>query len=365
MATYRDLEIDGSTVKALVDTSSDAGLGSALWPSIGEYPIYDASLYQTLTDDEERNGRFRAALRRLAPGKVVLDIGTGQHLNWARESVQCGAAHALAIEEMEESYRNASQKLRSLGLEKAITLLHGSSASLEIEPKADVCVAEIIGSIAGAEGAAAILADARRRHLAPGGVIVPHRCVTQAAAVCLRDVLDRHEVAFSPEAIKYLEKIFTWNRAPFDVRLRIRKPAQSAILSNHAPVEILEFNGNLLIEQEARVILTIDRPGRIDGILTWLQISCLPDERPLDALRDVTSWASVYFPLFESEIPVDHGDTLDLVFRTALSDGGVHPDYALAATLRTRHGEHSAAHTSPHHGQTFREHAVYRALFSR
>lgn len=335
-----------------------------LWPSIGEYPCYDPFLYQTLTSDAARNQRFRVALQKLARGKVVLDIGTGQDLIWAREAVAAGAGHVLALEVMEESFLRGSENLRSLRLQDDITLLQGGSTSLHLDPKADVCVAEIIGSVAGAEGAAVVLADARRRHLAPGGIVVPHRCVTRAAAVCLRDVLGGNPVSFSQEAIKYLQVIFDWNEAPFDVRMRIKNAAPAAVLSNSEPVEILNFNGDLLEEQERRVSLTMNRPGKVDGILTWLELSCLPDEPPLDTLHMDTSWGSVYFPLFDSEIPVEGGDVLGLTFRTSLGEDRLHPNYRLEATLRTdRTGEHSADLAAPHRGRTFRDRPVYRVLF--
>ncbi|WP_052709558.1 class I SAM-dependent methyltransferase [Streptomyces sp. NRRL S-495] len=364
MTERLDISVGGTKVGVRVAARPGGGAaGAVLWPSIGEYPVYDSALYGALTSDESRVERFRAAVRALAPGRRVLDIGTGEHLNWARESVSCGASGAVAIEAMAETFRNASANRLAWGLADRVTLLHGESTELEIGPPAEVCVAEVIGSVAGAEGAAAVLADARRRHLVPGGVVVPHRCVTRAAAVNLREVLGGAPVAFAPEAVPYLERIFEWNGAPFDVRLRIGDPDPEALLSTEEEVEVLDFNGDLRAEQERRVRLTVRRPGSVDGVLTWLRIACLPDEEPLDALRDPTSWASVYFPLFDAEVPVERGDTLDLTFRVRTGADGVHPDYHLAATLRTAAGELSATHGSPHRGRGFREHPVHRTLF--
>ncbi|HEY7592166.1 MAG TPA: hypothetical protein VH969_03355 [Actinophytocola sp.] len=361
MLTHHDLRVADSVVRVAVDPS--AGTGSTVWPSIGEYPIYNASLYQVLSEDQARNQRFSDALRTLVPNKVSLDIGTGQHLNWARECLGHGADHVLAMEVMAETFRVASANLRRWGLTDKITLLEGASTSLRIEPRAQVCVAEVIGSIAGAEGAAATFADARRRHLTEDGVVVPDHCMTRAAAVCLRAVLDQHDVAFSPDAIEHLARIFDWNQAPFDVRLRIRNPATEGVVSTDEPVEILDLNGDLRVEQERPVELVMERPGRVDGILLWLQLRCRSGEPPLDTLREQTSWASVYFPLFDTEIPVRRGDRLDLLFRTALSDDGIHPDYEVSAVLHTAGGVHRARHVSPHHGRTFRSRPLYRRLF--
>ncbi|MCC9306034.1 class I SAM-dependent methyltransferase [Kitasatospora sp. RB6PN24] len=349
-------------VRVLVDDAPLTPAAPVMWPSMGEYPVYDAGQYRVLTSDENRNARFRAALRHLAGNRTVLDIGTGADVLWARESIAAGARHAIAMEVMDDTCAAASELIAESGLENSITLLKGTSTELTVEPKADVCVAEVIGSVAGAEGAAVVLGDARRRLLNPGGRVVPHRCVTRAAAVSLSAVLGGREPAFGPGAIPLLERIFDWNGAPFDVRLRIRDPDRSAVISTDEPVEVLDFNGDLSSEQEQQVTLTVERPGRVDGVLTWMQMSCLPDEVPLDALRDDTSWASVYFPLFPREVAVEPGDRLQLGFRTTLSDDGLHPDYHLSATLHAGGAALSARFSSLHHGDVLHSHPVYRKL---
>lgn len=335
----------------------------ALGPSIGEYPVYDADCYRILAADVGRNTRFRAALRALAADRTALDIGTGGQLFWAREALDAGAAGVVAIEVMEPTYRQAATHLAQGGLANRIDLLHGLSTELTLDQPADVCVAEIIGSVAGAEGAAAVLGDARRRHLRPEGRTIPHRCTTQAAVVGLRAVLGGREVAFDPATLPFLERLTAWHGRPFDPRLRVRDPDPAAVVSTDAPVEVLDFNGDLRTGQKHTVTLTMTGPGQVDGVLTWLRIACLPEEEPLDALRDGTSWATVYFPLFDTELPVASGDTLDLSVSTSLGADGIHPDYHLRGTLRTAVGTVTGEHHSPHSGAPFRHHPHYRTLF--
>ncbi|MFI0983632.1 class I SAM-dependent methyltransferase [Streptomyces sp. NPDC021093] len=361
---YIELKNVRPAVNALVHESPLPPDSPAMWPAIGEYPIYNSDLYRSLTSDETRNNRFRAALQKLSQGKVVLDIGTGEEAFWAREAIAAGARHVVAMEVMEDAFAAAAENVGRSGTGEAITLLHGASTDLSVGRPADVCVAEVIGSVAGAEGAAAILSDARRRLLKPGAVIIPHHCDTQSAAVSLRKVLGGREPAFAVEAVPLLERIIGWNRAPFDVRLRIRNPDRDAVISTQEAVEVLDFNGELRCEQEQSVTFKVTRSGHMDGILTWLQIACLPDEVPLDALRDNTSWASVYFPLFDHEIPVEPGDQLHVTFRTELSDDHTHPDYHIKATLRAGGSDLHAQHTSLHHGKLLHSHPLYRRLLT-
>ncbi|MFI5752408.1 class I SAM-dependent methyltransferase [Streptomyces sp. NPDC051644] len=360
----QEIKSHGRTLRVRVDREPEREGRPALWPSVGEYPIYDPFLYTTMTTDSERNERFRAALRQLAPGRRILDIGTGQDLLWAREGLQAGARHGLAVEIIEDAFHKAAANLSACDLQDQITLLLGESTNVQFAPRADVCVAEIIGSLAGAEGAAAVLADARSRHLEPGGVIVPHRAVTQAAAVCLSDLFPDQPVAFAEASLPYLRSIFDWHGAPFDVRLRVEGASPRALLSESAPVEVLDFNGNLRTGQRTTARLPITRPGHMDGVLTWLNLWCLPDEEPLDALHMKTNWATIYLPLFDSPVPVAPGDALDLTFAASLSDDGVHPDYQLTAALHTADGqEHHGSLASPHHGGSFRAYPIYRSLF--
>ncbi|EFL37245.1 class I SAM-dependent methyltransferase [Streptomyces griseoflavus] len=364
MRDIQHIENPGHTVSVRVDPGTERECRPALWPSVGEYPIYDPFLYTTMTTDDERTRRFRAALARLAPDRRILDIGTGQDLLWAREGVQAGARHAVAIEVIEDAFHKAAANLSTLAFPDRITLLLGESTSLRFAPRADVCVAEIIGSLAGAEGAAAVLADARTRLMEPGGIAVPHRAVTLAAAVRLSDLLPDQPVAFAEAALPYLRSIFDWHGGLFDVRLRVENPPVDALLSEGAPAEVLDFNGDLQTQQSTTTRLVITRPGLVDGVLTWLNLWCLPDEEPLDALRMQTNWATIYLPLFDRPWPVEPGNVLELTFAANLSDDRVYPDYQLRAVLHTADGQqYRGSLVSPHHGGAFRSHAIYRHLF--
>jgi type I protein arginine methyltransferase len=354
-----------SAFDTAVATNPDArpGNGPSLFPSTGEYPAYDTLTYLIMASDDIRNECFRAALAGAVPGRVVLDIGTGSRLHWAHESLRLGAKHVTAMEVMESSYQKAVKNVRSWHLEDAVTLLHGPSTDFDLERSVDVCVAEIIGSLAGAEGAAAVLSHARATHLKDDGIVIPHRAVTMAAAVSLSSVLNRESIVFPRAAVSYIEKLFQINGRPFDMRLRVSRPELAAIVSDSAEVEILDFNGLIVTDQEREVTLTVLKDGSVDGILVWMKLWCCPDQSPVDALHQPTHWGTVYFPLFSSEVPVTKGDRLELSFRVALSDDFIHPDYHLSASLRSRDRVHYGQCSALHHGGEFRAHPVYRTLF--
>ena len=344
-------------------TGATSGDGPSLFPSTGEYPAYDTLSYLIMASDTIRNESFGAALAAAVPGQLVLDIGTGARLHWAQESLRLGAKHVTAIEVMESSYRRALKNVRVWHMEDAVTLLHGRSTDFDLGRSLDVCVAEVIGSLPGAEGAAAVLAHARATHLKTGGIVIPHRAVTMAAAVSLSSVLDHEPIAFPGAAVPYIEKLFQINGRPFDMRLRVSRPELTAIVSDCGEVEVLDFNGVINTDQEREVTLAVRKDGVIDGILVWMRLWCHPDQSAIDALREQTHWGAVYFPLFSREIKVSTGDRLELNFRVALSDDSIHPDYHLSATVRSRDGVHHGQCSALHHGGEFRAHPVYRKLF--
>ncbi|HYR07983.1 MAG TPA: AMP-binding protein, partial [Longimicrobium sp.] len=334
-----------------------------LWPSIGEYFVYDELIYHGLTHDTLRNGRYLRALQRHAPGKAVLDVGTGADAILARLAVQAGARHVYAVELLERSYLSARERVRELGLEDRITVIHGDARAVELPEPADVCVSEIVEAIAGGEGAAVILNQALRL-LAPGAVMIPGSAHTRVAAVTLPDEL-RHAPAFSPTAAHYVKGIFAEVGYPFDLRLCIRNFPASHVLSTAGTYEELDFGaGPVHAEYTRREELVVERAGRLDGLLLWLWME-LAEGEELDILEEETAWFPVYFPLFEPGIEVEAGDRLRLECWAAIPEG-VAPDYGARGVLvRGRDGEEVPFEfVSYHHSPAFRASPFYARLFA-
>ncbi|HEX4414249.1 MAG TPA: amino acid adenylation domain-containing protein, partial [Lacipirellulaceae bacterium] len=222
-----------------------------LWPSVGEYPIYDELLYFAMTSDEPRNRAYRAAIERTVPGRTVVEIGTGADAILARFCVEAGAKRVYAIEKSEQAFQAARRRIADMGLTERVIVLHGDSAEVELPELVDVCVSEIIGTIGSSEGAAAILNDARR-FLKPGGVMVPDRCVTHIAAVSLPE--DSWAGAgFSPTSADYLERVFQSIGHRFDVRMCLKHFEGNALISDSATFEDLNFAGLVSIAFDADI----------------------------------------------------------------------------------------------------------------
>jgi type I protein arginine methyltransferase len=338
----------------------------SLWPSVGEYPIYDTFLYYCMTYDEARNRLYRSAIRRRAAGMVVLDIGTGADLNWVRECLGAGAVRASAVEVMPESFEKASALSRKLNLGDRLQLQRASSTELELPERVDLCVSEIIGTIGSSEGVTRSLCDARARLLkSEGGRMIPHRCITYVAPLELPQAL-RDTPTFSREAYPYLGKVFECAGGPLDVRLCVTNVDAGSLLSKPEVFEDLRFNEDSDPPGSRRISLVMERPGRLDGLLLWISLECEDGGEVVDALRDRCNWLPVFFPLFQPSSSVERGDTLRVVIDQRLSDDGWHPEYFASGALE-RVGAPAVPFdfASHYRGGPFRQNAYYEALFPR
>lgn len=136
---------------------------------------WDDGFHALLLGDRIRMRAFRAAIDEVVqPGMTVLDLGTGTGIlaQWALDN---GAARVYGLELSEDVLAAAVQRLRAAGHGDAFKPVPGMSLAVTLPETVDVIVSETLGNLADNEGAVEILDDARRRFLAPGGVIIPSR----------------------------------------------------------------------------------------------------------------------------------------------------------------------------------------------
>jgi SAM-dependent methyltransferase len=125
-----------------------------------------------MLEDRVRTTAFLTALdEAVGPSDVVLDIGTGTGI-LAAGAARSGARHVYAVEATPIA-RHARAVFDANNFADRVTLVQGWSTRITLPERADVVVAEILGSEALEERALHVLLDARRRHLNPGGRLVP------------------------------------------------------------------------------------------------------------------------------------------------------------------------------------------------
>ncbi|GLY16343.1 hypothetical protein Kisp01_33580 [Kineosporia sp. NBRC 101677] len=342
-----------------------------LFPSIGEYPLYDNFAYGQMLNDELRMQQYAAAVAKHAPGRTVLDIGTGQDAVWALAAARAGAQHVWAMEVIPKSAQIARQVIEEAGYSDRVTVVEGLSTEISLPERVDLCVSEIIGTLGGSEGAGSVLRDARERLVKPDGLFIPHVSVTTVVGLDLGAVT-AEPPAFPLFVLDYVGQVFNCLSRPFDLRLCLvglqDNPARQdlAYLSGAAEVETLHFNGDLQPESTDAAQIHFGKAGRLHGLALGMRLWVDPDGTgdPLDSLIQPSSWTPVYAPLSQAGLPVREGDRFEFTWSTELSDDGVHPDYALTGTLHRRLGPPVPLRwSSGHHSSQFRKTPFYQALF--
>ncbi|MBE8991384.1 amino acid adenylation domain-containing protein, partial [Nostoc sp. LEGE 12450] len=333
-----------------------------LWPSIAEYYVYDDLLYYAMTNDHRRNDSYKVAINQLVKDKIVVEIGTGKDAILSRFCVEGGAKKIYAIERSEETCRLARACIENLGLADKITVIYGDATLVDIPELADVCVSEIVGAIGGSEGAAVIVNNARR-FLKPDGLMIPERSVTKMAAVTLPNEI-LHNPKFAETPAHYTKEIFEQVGYPFDLRVCVKKFPQANVISTVDVLEDLNFNEYVNPEFDHRVRFEIQKNGRMDGFLVWLNLHTIAGEE-IDILEHEHCWLPVYFPVFEPGIQVEHGDVIQAVCSRTLCENNLNPDYAIKGRLLRKNGEIiNFEYVSYHYKNNFQQTPFYQRLFA-
>ncbi|AOW98531.1 hypothetical protein BJP34_02900 [Moorena producens PAL-8-15-08-1] len=336
--------------------------GIELWPSIAEYYVYDELLYYAMTNDHRRNQSYQVAINQLVKERVVVEIGTGKDAILARFCAKAGAKKIYAIERDRETTQLAKACVDKLGLSAQIEIIHGDAMTVNLPELADVCVSEIVGAIGGSEGAAVIINNARR-FLKPDGAMIPERSVTKIAAVTIPEPL-LNQPKFTKVSGYYTQKIFEQVGYPFDLRVCIKGFPQANLLSNREIFEDLDFTKSLDTELTHQIQLRIEKSGRLDGFLVWLNLHTIEGEC-IDILEHDHCWLPVYFPVFEPGIEVSEGDVIEAVCSRKLCENNLNPDYAIQGRIIRQQGKDiDFEHISYHWKQQFKQTPFYQRLFA-
>lgn len=297
--------------------------------------VYDSAMYHGMLLDRTRVDAYRAALRRLAPGRRVLDIGTGASAILARMALDAGAQSATGLESNPQSFRAATALARELGIEGKLRIRQAFSTdfTLEGEPPFDLLVHEILGSVGSEEGAPAVVADAKRRLLTPDAVHIPSVCKTRISPVMPLEPLRPIDVLASQiigEGQTTPDEVGVYFVANFPPGKR---------LAAAQDFESFEFARDLELVQQRELRFQLGRPAGashadahvlFDGFVLWLELT-VDSDQVVDSLHQRTSWAPIYVKLLAQPVVLPVG--AELVVHTEVNTESLTSSYGIRVTL--------------------------------
>ncbi len=283
--------------------------------------MYSISDYGEMIADHVRMDAYAFALKTaVTPNSVVLDIGTATGIH-ALLACKFGAKKVYAVE-VNDHIHLARELAHANGFADRIEFIQDLSTNITLPEQADIIVSDLRGQLPLYGQHIPAIIDARTRHLAPDGILIPRRDTLWAALVERADV--------------YNELVQPWN-LPYGLTM---DAARQAALNNWVDEVSETFQpDNLLMTPQVWTILDYasiespdvappplvqkaNRSGTAHGWLIWFDAE-LAEGIGFSNAPQSKKTADVYgrgfFPLLEP-VPIAPGDTINLTIQAELTD---------------------------------------------
>jgi protein arginine N-methyltransferase 1 len=278
---------------------------------MSEYSLHD---YGKMIRDRDRTDAYALALERLVrPGSLVLDIGAGSGI-LTLFAARGGARRVFAVEpadviELARAFAAAN------GVADSVEFIQAVSTRIDLPEPVDVIVSDIRGVLPLHRAHIPSIIDARRRHLAEAGTLIPVRDTLWVAPVELASV--------------YEDRVSSWDASPYGLELsaarafaanawrRVVVPA-SELLGDPESLAILDYRSISSPDVKASAEVEAKRSGRLHGILIWFDSELAKGVGFSNAPGEPEKvYGQAFFPLLE---PVDltPGDVISFDFSASL-----------------------------------------------
>jgi len=267
------------------------------------YPVEEHAKY--LADAVRMNAYRRALAARVTPGAVVVDLGSGSGI-LGLLACEAGASHVYSIDAgamLEVARKHAQQS----GFGDRITFLRGHSEEVELPERADLVIADQMGSLGLWAGLLECFADARRRFLKPEGSLLPSRLRIDFAAVD-DSALPRHVDAIRSNVgaldLAHFQQLLVND-------LRDVMPGSERPLTRPATFTTLELG----VDEPERINRSFDlevtEAGVANGLAGWFSAELAPAIQLTNApfLSERIDRHHLLLP-FARPAPVQRGETL-------------------------------------------------------
>jgi len=302
--------------------SGQSGRESSCFAQVQHCKMYSISDYGEMIADHVRMDAYAYALKMaVKPNSVVLDIGTATGIH-ALLACKFGAEKVYAVES-NDAIHLARELAEANGFAGRIAFIQDLSTDITLPEKADIIVSDLRGTLPPFGQHVLALVDARERHLAANGLLIPRRDTLWTGLVERQDI--------------YQDLVNPWDR-PYGLNM---DAARRYALNNWSDDGTDIFRPDSLLMspqiwaildytsiQEPNVsspplIQKVSRSGTAHGILIWFDAELwdgIGFSNGPHSERSAEVYGRGFFPLLEP-VPVNEGDTIVLEISAEYKDG--------------------------------------------
>ena len=256
--------------------------------------------------DTVRLEQFRRAIARaIKPGDVVVDVGCG----FAVLGLMCleaGAARVYGIDRT-DAIDVAREAARRAGFGDRYHCIREHSFRAELPELADVIICDHVGYFGFDYGVIAIMGDARRRFLKPGGKVIPGRITLQLAGIASQDCRRKAEAWSAAD----MPAEYHWLREYGINSKHTHTYPEAALLTRQADLGAIDLTAENPDHMRYDVDLVATADGALDGFGGWFDCEIVPGvhmtNSPVAAIRIERDQV---FLAFEFPLDVMAGDTI-------------------------------------------------------
>ena len=234
-----------------------------------QFRDYSVGAYGRMIEDARRTGPFVEALRQaIGPDSVMLDIGTGTGF-FAFLACQLGAARVYAVEADAAALEMARRCAQNVPGSERITWLQGLTTQMDLPERADVIMGDLHGTLPFFKGNIESLVDARKRHLKPGGRLLPARDRLYAVP------------AHAPHEYQSIQSPWQHNAYGIDLsaavpvlvnswgRARAEPALPEHLLAQPQPWGVVDYTSTESTDLDATLEWVIEGTGLMHGLYVW------------------------------------------------------------------------------------------------
>ena len=266
-----------------------------------------------MISDRVRFPAYMEALRRtVKPGSTVLDLGTGPGI-MALLACRFGARKVYAIE-AEPVIGVAREIACSNGFAGKIEFIEGLSTKVSLPERVDAIVSDLNGILPWFQQHLCSVADARRRFLAPGGVVIPKKEIVWLGVVESQQAYSEHA---QPWETGHDFEMHAAQDLATNTPQRVRLLPEDLLAPPQCGV-VLDFMQLEEPDSRADVSFLVTRPGLGHGMLVWFDC-VLTDEISFSNApgRYKTIYGQTFFP-WTRPVSLETGDAVRVKLRCNL-----------------------------------------------